>query len=494
MHRRAPPPELRPDTEVELPESGDRLIRRPSQKVVVAVVYVCGMLMNSLDSTIINVALATLAREFDVSPADVEAVVIAYLVSIAIFIPASGWLGDRFGTKRIFLLALAIFTGASMLCGAAQSLNQLVAFRVLQGAGGGLLTPVGMAMLYRTFPPEERIAVSRILMFALILGPASGPVIGGLLLEHLSWRWAFYVNIPVGLVAFVFGLFFLQEQREERPGGFDLPGFLLAAAGFGLLTYALTEGPNQGWWQPGIYAPGIIGAVILVAFVAFELRTTEPMVQLRLLANRLFRSTLLTSLFGTMAFIGTLFLAPLFLQEGRGSSPLTSGLATFPEAIGVLLATQVVARVYPRIGPRRLMTFGLCWVALAITLIGVVGTQANLWVFRGLMFMMGTGMACVFLPNQAASLATITREQTGRATTFTSVQRQLGAAFGVAILSSVLAGFGTTERTASGLELPRVAAYQAAFFAAAALAVIGALFALKVPDEDAAATMRPRRV
>ncbi len=181
-----------------------------NQKVVVAVVYVSAMLMSSLDSTIVNVALATLGREFNVTPASIEAVVIGYLVSLAAFIPASGWLGDRFGTKRIFLVALGLFTAASALCGLAQSLNQLIAFRVLQGAGGGLLTPVGMAMLYRAFPPEERVRVSRILMFALILGPASGPILGGLLIERLSWRWVFYVNIPVGLAALAFGFLFLR--------------------------------------------------------------------------------------------------------------------------------------------------------------------------------------------------------------------------------------------------------------------------------------------
>jgi MFS family permease len=268
---------------------------------------------------------------------------------------------------------------------------------------------------------------------------------------------------------------------------------VLAAFGFGLVTYALTEGPAHGWSNPGIVLPGFAGAVILIVFVGWELRVPEPMVQLWVLKNRLFRSTLLVSLFGTMSFIGTLFLVPLFLQEGRDVSPLTSGLATFPEAIGVLASTQVVARVYPRVGPRRLMTFGLMWVALAITLIGLTGAEASLWLFRALMFMMGTGMACIFLPNQAASLATVSRALTGRATTFMSVQRQLGAAFGVAILSSVLAAVGTTELNALGVEIPNLDAYQAAFFTAAALAAIGALLALKVPDEDAAATMRPRR-
>lgn len=467
------------------------MFRRPNQKIVVAVVYVCGMLMNSLDSTIVNVALATLAREFDVTPANIESVVIGYLVSLAVFIPASGWLGDRFGTKRIFLLALAIFTGASMLCGLAQSLNQLVAFRVLQGAGGGLLTPVGMAMLYRTFPPAERVAVSRILMFALIIGPASGPVLGGLLIERLSWRWAFYVNGPVGLAALLFGLFFLKEQRESSAGRFDLPGFLLAGVGFGTLMYALSEGPSHGWSGPSIILPGIAGALILVAFVIVELRVPEPMVQFRVLSNRLFRSTLTVSFFATMSFIGTLFLVPLFLQEGLGASPLSSGLTTFPEAIGVLASTQVVAKLYPRFGPRRLMAAGLGWVATSILLISLLGVDANAWVLRGLMFMMGTGMAWIFLPNQAASLATVSRELTGRATMFMSVQRQLGAALGVAILSSVLAAIGAT-RVENGIESPNVTAYRVAFLVAGSLAIVGALLALKVPDEDAAGTMKPR--
>lgn len=467
-------------------------MRRPNQKVVVAVVYVCGMIMNSLDSTIVNVALATLSREFDVTPAAIESVVIGYLVSLAIFIPASGWLGDRFGTKRIFLTALLIFTIASALCGMAQSLNQLVAFRVLQGIGGGLLTPVGMAMLYRTFPPKERVAVGRILMFALIIGPASGPILGGLLIEQLSWRWTFYVNIPVGLAALLFGILFLDEHREPDAGRFDIPGFLLAGAGFGLLMFGLSEGPSYGWSEPTILGPVFAGAAILVVFVLFELRVSSPMVQLRLLGNRLFRSTLLVSFFATMSFIGTLFLVPLYLQEGRGDSPLSSGLTTFPEAIGVLASTQLVAKLYPRVGPRRLMAFGLTWVAFAITLLSFIGADTSAWLVRGLMFMLGTGMAFIFLPNQAASLATITREQTGRATTFMSVQRQLGAAFGVALLSSVLAGVGLTSVDAAGIESPNVSAYRAAFLTAAVLAVIGAAFALKVPDADAANTMRPK--
>jgi len=452
------------------------------------------MMMNSLDSTIVNVALATLGKEFNVPAASIESLIIGYLVSLAVFIPASGWLGDRFGTRRIFLIALGIFTAASMMCGAATSLNELVAFRVLQGAGGGLLTPVGMAMLYRTFAPRERVRVGRILMFALIIGPASGPILGGLLIEKLSWRWIFFVNVPVGLVALLIGLLFLEEHKEENPGKFDIPGFLLAGAGFAGTMYALSEGPSKGWLSRNIIASGAVGVVIMVAFVLFELRTAEPMVQLRLLGNRLFRSTLLVSIFATAAFTGILFVVPLFLQEARGASPLESGLTTFPEAIGVVCSTQLVARLYPKIGPRRLMAGGLFGMAAVLLLLCTLNLGSSDWLVRFLMFAMGCCMAYVFLPNQAASLATISSEATGRASMMSSIQRQVGAAVGVAIASSILVAIGPLKSGSIGSAVPNLTAYRGAFLAAVGFALVGALIAQKVPDADAAGTMRTRAV
>jgi EmrB/QacA subfamily drug resistance transporter len=450
------------------------------------------MLMNSLDSTIVNVALATLARDFDVEPTQIQSVVIGYLVSLAVFIPISGWLGDRFGTKRTFLIALFIFTGASMLCGLSQSLEQLIVFRVLQGAGGGLLTPVGMAMLYRTFPPEERIGVSRILMFATILGPALGPILGGVLIEHQSWRWTFYVNVPVGTAALLVGYFFLNEHKEEGAGKFDLAGFALAGAGFASFMYALSEGPARGWTDPVIGITGIVGVALLATFVFVELRHSSPMIQLGLLTNRLFRSMLTTSFFASAGFLGILFLTPLFLQEARGLSPLESGLATFPEALGVLASTQVVARIYPRIGPRRLMITGMVIVTISALLMATIDQGTNIWLVRIYMFFVGVGMANIFIPNQAAALATITREQTGRATTLTSVQRQVGSSLGIAVLSTILAFVGPTE-VVDGVTRPNPEGYHFAFLAAAGFAVIGGLFATRVPDADAAITMVSRR-
>jgi EmrB/QacA subfamily drug resistance transporter len=202
-----------------------------NQKVAVAVVYVAAMFMAILDTTIVNVALPTLGRDFHVSSTALDTVVIGFLVSLAVFIPASGWLGDRFGPRRVLLTAIFMFTAASALCGMATSLSELTAFRVLQGVGGGLMTPVGMTMLWRAFPPAERIRASAILVVPTALAPALGPVLGGLFVTDLSWRWVFFVNVPIGLLAIAFGTVFLREQPRHPSGRFDLPGFVMAGVG-----------------------------------------------------------------------------------------------------------------------------------------------------------------------------------------------------------------------------------------------------------------------
>lgn len=468
-----------------------------NQKLVVAVVYVCAMLMNSLDSTMVTVAFATLGREFNRTPDEMQGILIGYLVSMAMFIPASGWLGDRFGTKRIFLLALAIFTTGSLLSGLAQSYEMLVATRIIQGAGGGLLTPVGMAMLYRTYPPEERVRISRILMFALIIGPACGPLVGGFLVETFSWHAIFFVNIPVGIAALVFGALFLQEHTEETPGGFDIAGFLLGGLGLACLMFALNQGVRQGWTAPLVLGSAALGAVLLISFVWVELRESEPMVQLRLFKNKLFSATAIVSFFSSAAFLGILFVTPVFLQEGRGVSPLESGTTTFPEAIGVVCSTQLVARLYPRYGPRRLMVGGMAGLGCVALLMSRLTLDGGPWTVRILMFSLGICMAYIFLPNQAASMATISKSDTGRASTLFSVQRQLGSAFGIAVLGSVMAIVGTTlGGTIDGP--PNVDAYHAAYLTAAGIAFAGSLLALRVPDSEAAHTMvrhtKPKRV
>jgi EmrB/QacA subfamily drug resistance transporter len=466
---------------------------RMSQKVAVSVVFVAAMFMSIMDATIVNVALPTIGREFSVSPTSVASISIAFLVSLAVFIPASGWLGDRFGGKRVLLTAIAVFTVASALCGLATSLGELVAFRILQGAGGGMLAPVGMAMLYRAFPPAERIRASSILTVPTTFAPALGPVLGGLLVTEASWRWVFYVNLPIGAAAFLFGYLFLEQRTEPEPGRFDLAGFLLSGVGLGLLMYGVSEGPEMGWHRPEVLITIAAGAVLLVIMTVVELRTRQPIVALRLLGNRLFRSANGVMVLGSIAFLGTLYAVSLYFQDGRGLSALAAGLSTFPEAIGVMLGAQLASRVlYPLLGPRRHIAIGLTGTGLSIGLLSLLGAGSSLWWARLLMFTMGLAMAQVFVPTQAAGFATISPAETGRASTMFNTVRQLGGAIGVAVLTTAIVAIGPTK-LAHGQVVPNLTAYHVAFLVAAALCLAGVACALSIKDADAAATIPPRR-
>jgi EmrB/QacA subfamily drug resistance transporter len=460
-----------------------------SQKVAVSVVFVSAMFMSIMDITIVNVALPSIGRQFHESTASLDSIVIGFLVSLAVFIPAAGWLGDRFGMKRVLLIAVAIFTASSVLCGMAGTLSQLVLFRVIQGVGGGMLTPVGMAMLFRAFPPAERVRASSILTVPTAVAPAVGPVLGGLLVTDLSWRWVFFVNLPIGILAFLFGLVFLEEQRQPVKGRFDIPGFVLSGVGFALLMFGISEAPSRGWGSPMIVAAIAVGVAMIIVMVAVELATKAPLLHLRLFADRLFRSTSLVLVLSVMAFLGVLFVVPLFFQLALGLSALQSGLNTFPEAIGIMVGAQFASRYfYPNLGPRRLVAAGLVGVAVSIGLMTLIGFGTDLWWMRLLMFTMGLSMAQVFISSQAASFATISHADTGQASSLFNSERQLGSAIGVAVLSTVLAAVGT-EHVVRGHLAANLAAYHVAFMVAAGMAVLGSLVALTISDADAAKTM-----
>ena len=472
-----------------VPRPTRRTSRMMNQKVAVSVVFVAAMFMNIMDITIVNVALPAIGRQFGVTEASLDAVATGYLVSLAVFIPAAGYLGDRFGAKRILLLAIGLFTAASVLCGLADSLSELVAFRVLQGAGSGMMTPVGMAMLYRAFPPHERLRASSILTIPTAVAPALGPVLGGALVTGLSWRWVFFVNLFIGIAAFAFGLLFLTEQRPERPGRFDTAGFVLSGAGFAAVMYGISQGSGLGWTHPQIIAGIAAGTAVLALLVRVELRSGAPLLRLRLLRNRLFRSTSAAMAVATAAFLGALFVIPLFFQLGLGLTALQSGLDTLPEALGVMLGAQLGSRVlYRRLGPRRLIVVGLVGLAGNLALMALIDARAELWWMRLLMLGMGLAMGQVVVSTQAATFATISPADTGHASSLFSMSRQLGSAIGIALLATVFTAVGTT-RTIAGHSSPDLTAYHAAFLVAAFVALLAVLPALTVEDTDAASTM-----
>ena len=456
-------------------------VRSVNQKVVVSAVFVAAMFMNIMDSTVINVALPTLSRYFAVPIGSVSGVVTAYLVTLAVAMPASGWIGDRFGGRNVLLAAITVFTAASALCGLATSLPELVAFRALQGLGGGTLVPVGMTMITRAFPPAERIKANQVLIVPTLLAPALGPVIGGILVDGLSWRWIFYVNLPVGLAAVAVGALFLPAGSEHPAGRFDLRGFLLVGAGFPLTMYALSTGSSSGWGSATVLGTGLPGLALLALFIVVEQRVAEPLLHLRLYRDRLFRITSLQLAFAGGGFMGTLFLVPLLLQSGLGFSALHSGLSTFTEAFGGMTGVQLSTRLYKRVGPRRLMTAGMCGTVITIGLMALAGPSDAFWMIPLLMFFTGCSFGFAMPSSQTANMATVTPAETGHASTLQNAVRQAGGATGVALLGTVLAATAAGARDLAG--------YHLAFVAAAILMAVGVVASTFVNDADAAPTM-----
>jgi EmrB/QacA subfamily drug resistance transporter len=456
------------------------------------VCYTVGLFMTAVDTTIIYTALPSLARDFHEPLAAAQWVTLSYVLTLAVVIPSSGWIGDKFGTRRTFLAAVALFTGASALCGLSSSLTQLVIFRIIQASGGGLIVPVGLTMLFRTFPPARRARAAGIAALGTTLGPATGPVLGGILTTYLSWRWCFFVNIPFGTAVLLIGLLFLAEHREPTAGRLDILGFVLAGGGLALVLYAVSEAPAKGWTSPAVIGTGAAGLASLAAMVVVELRSAAPMLNLRLLRNRIFRTTSLVSACSFGIYAGYMFLMPEFLQQARGASALSSGLTTMPGAIGLWINAQIAARVYPRVGPRRMAVGGLCGVIATWSLLGLtIGVDTNIWLIRLLTFLSGSASAWCFIAVQTSSFATISSADTGRASALFQAQTQTAGAVGVAVLVTVVTAFSPAGATGAAL----VPAFRHAFLAAAAVAVIGALIALTIRDDDALATLsRPKRV
>jgi EmrB/QacA subfamily drug resistance transporter len=458
--------------------------RRPAipQTVAVSVAYASAMFMSAMDMHIVNVALPTLGRDFHQPLTSVQWTVIAYLLALAVVIPGSGWLGDRIGTKRTFVVALGTFTAASALCGLSGSLGELIAFRALQGVGGAMLTPTGVAMLYRTFPPHRRAAIARTLIVPVLIGPGVAPVLGGFFTQDLSWRWVFFVNVPVGAVMVVFAQLFLREDLPSPSGRLDVRGLVLSGGGLSALMYAVSEGSVRGWGSAPILVSGLAGIAALALFVRLSMHVPEPLLRLTLLGDRLFRATNVVVGFCLGSFLGSLYLTPIFLQLVLHQSPLSSGLTTFVEALGVVVASQSLGRLYPAMGPRVLAGGAGLGLSIVLASFWLVGPGTSLWWVRLAMFCAGLCNGGNILAVQAAMFTHISSADTGHASAIYNTQRQASIAIAVAILTTIIA---SVHGTLSG--------FHAAYLADALLALFGALAAWTlIRTEDARATMRPR--
>jgi EmrB/QacA subfamily drug resistance transporter len=466
---------------------------RLDQRVVVPVVCVATIFMSIVDGAGTTVALPSIGRDFGLATAGLDAVVVVYPVCVGLAVPVSAWLGDRFGGRRTVLAAFAVFTVASGLCGVAGSLGQLVVWRALQGLAAGILLPVTGALLYRTFSLSEQVKVSRYMIVPQQVAPAFAPMGAGWLVDHMSWRWVFYANLPVGVAVLAFGLLFLDEHRDHVPGRLDVPGLVFTALGTAGLMFGVSEGAELGWGSAPVLAGLVGGAVLLAAAVTVELRVPGPALRVRLFANRLFRDTNITAFLGFTGFMGAMFLGPLFLQEGLGLSAWESGSSTFPEALGVLLTVQLVVPLYGKIGPRRIVGFGLVGVALLLVVFSRLDADSSLWTFRGLMFLLGAAMGGVFLPTTIASFTGIPKADVSHASTLNTVVRQAANATAPAVATVVLASSAAVG-TGTGAH-PPVSAFQQAYLVLAAVSAVAAVFAFTMRDRAArvAVVARPDR-
>ena len=471
------------------------MFSRLDYKWIVGIVFVFGLFMDLLDMTIVNVALPRIREDLALNPGEgastIQWVVTGYLLSLAVFIPVSGWAGDRFGTKRIFMIALFLFTSASLLCGLAWNIESLIAFRVLQGVGGGILTPVGTAMLFRAFPPEERAKGGAILMIPMVVAPASGPILGGYLVDYHDWRWIFFINIPVGMLGLVFAGLYLKEERQADTGRLDVPGFVLAAAGLGAVMYALAQAGINGFGDPQVLTIGALGLGILALFTFQELRARAPMIDMRLFRNRLFTTMNIAQIVGYSGMMGGLFLLPLLLQEEMGLSAFDSGLTTFPQAIGVVSMVQIAGRIYNSIGPRRMMMAGMFGSALTTLTFLFVDLETSQWWIRLIMLFRGWSFALVLIPIQTATYTTIRPHEMGRASAIFNANRQVAASFGVALLATVLTTRLSAHNSVLGDQSTNaLSAFHEAFVVAAVLSLLGMVAAAFISDREATAMMR----
>jgi EmrB/QacA subfamily drug resistance transporter len=454
----------------------------------VMTVYILGLSMTIIDGAMVNVALPTMAKDFGVPTTDIEWIAVGYLLTYAAVIPAAGWVGDRFGTRRVFIAALVAFVATSLACGLSQTLEQLVFFRLLQGAGAGLITPVGAAMLYRAYPMEERAKAAIGVLSVAVIAPAIAPALGGILVDSASWHWIFLINGPIGLLAITLSLMWLDETLHESPGRFDVAGFVLSGASVAILLYTMSIGPERGWFSAYTLTLAFIGIACLIALIVIELRIPEPILTLRLFEDRLFRTINLSAGLTYAGFFGLIFVLPLYLQSLRGYSAFQSGLAQAPQAIGVFLVSNLLGRrLYRTVGPRRLMVVGIAATSAVTCLYATAGMTTPLSTIAGFAFMRGLAVGMVFVSIQTAAYATTSMADTGRATSLFNTQRQIAYASGVALAATVISAMlpnGSGDASDAAL----LSAYQAGFLAVGLIMLPAAFISWFVHDDDVATT------
>jgi EmrB/QacA subfamily drug resistance transporter len=412
----------------------------PREVYVVASVIVLGAIMSILDTTIVNVALDTLARRLHASINSIQWVATGYLLALAIVIPLSGWMTERLGSKRVWMTSVALFGLGSALCGLAWSTGSLIGFRVLQGFGGGMIMPVGMTVLAQAAGPQRIGRVMAIVGVPMLLGPIIGPVLGGLIVDNVSWRWIFYVNLPVAVLALGLASRLLSsDSGRDDAGRLDLLGLALLSPGLGALVFGLSEIETHGGiGHPISYGPILAGAALVALFVRHSLRISRPLVDVRLFKVPGFSAAAGTTFLLGLSLFGAMIILPLYYQLARGESALSAGLLMVPQGLGAAALMPLTGRLTDRIGGGRVALVGLLLMSAGTLPFVWIGAHTPYAWLSAILVLRGIGLSATMMPAMAAAYAKLERPAVPRATAALNVIQRVGGSVGTALLAVVL--------------------------------------------------------
>ncbi|WP_145325207.1 DHA2 family efflux MFS transporter permease subunit [Paenibacillus xylanexedens] len=453
---------------------------------------IVGMIMVILDSTVVNVAIPNLVQYFETDLKTVQWTVTGYTLALSAVIPLAGWLTDRFGAKRVFLFTIAMFTLGSVLCSIAQSPEQLIIYRVIQGLGGGMVAPIGMAMVFRLAPPERRGSIMGMLGIPMLLAPALGPVLSGWFIESLSWHWIFLINLPIGIAAFILCIKFLPDTDRGRTPALDLLGMILAPIAFSMLAYGVSEG-GTSWTSATTLTGVIVGGVALILFIVVELRHQNPLLELRVFKSSDFSRGIVLAWVSQVALFGAMILIPLYLQQIKGYTALETGLILLPQALASGVGMPLGGRLFDKIGARPLAFVGLGIISGALFILSSITAETGLGLIITALVMMGLGMGLSMMPLNTHVLNAAPRKLVGRVTPLTAAAQQVVVSFAVAGLTGFLTSRiadDTTSTEPTAIVQGLVGGFNDTFFLAACIALFGCLLSLilrkpkPMPKED----------
>jgi EmrB/QacA subfamily drug resistance transporter len=434
------------------PEALDR------ETLIVAGVVLLGAVMSILDITVVNVAINRLAIDFDASLTTIQWVVTGYTLAIAAVIPLTGWAADRFGTKRLYLTSLVLFVGGSILCGAAWSAGSLIGFRVLQGLGGGMIMPAVMTIMTKKAGPQRMGRVMGVLGVPMLIAPIAGPILGGWLVDDVSWRWIFFINVPIGIVAFAAAYIVLDRDEAQPTHRLDWLGMALLSPGLTFLIFGLAETSSHGAGAPRAWVPIAVGALLIVAFLRHSWTAKAPLIDIRTFTHTRAGAAAGVFLLFAIAMFGSLLLLPLYFQNVRGQSALQAGLLMAPQGFGAMITMPIAGRLTDRYGPTRLPAAGLPLAALGMLPFAFVTSTTSFVLLCGSSFVLGLGMGLSMMPTMTAAMQAVPPAAIARTSTAMNIIRQSGASIGTAILAVILTSQissrlgGATPSGGSGFE------------------------------------------